>query len=267
MTEKMPLTKLNGQRIYNGVVKGNMTLRQLAECFDCSFEQFFVECKKIIGHVEWPRVERADRKNAKTPSRKDEKSMQQKKYPYISKAQKKQIIQSEMETVQEQLQISQVVLEDFHKRHEKAKKDEMMIKKSYEDAVQRRVWTEEHLERAKNQVERYQKRIDQLQQKLDEFVIWLVAPGYKGEIPRGKLITVVPFDGYNLIVEKGDDLLNDVSFAEMMGLGFETLRDADTALEFAKLVLKYQFECEEEFKILVDDERIISILRAQEVEI
>ena len=267
MTERIPLGKLNGQKIYRDVVKGNMTLQQLAECYACSWKQFFAECKRLVGQEEWPRVVKADKKNQKKPSRKDETSMAKPKTSQKDNEFKKQAIRREMAIVQEKLGISQHILEDFTQRVTKAQADEVAAKKLYDETVKRRKWAEDSKVKAEVQVNNYQNRIAQLQDKLAELDVYLVAPGYKGQIPKGKLITVALIPGYHVTLEQGEELLNEVTFAEVMRLGFETLREADMALEFAKLVLMYQLECEEDYHILVDDERIIRILRGQEVDI
>lgn len=267
MTERIPLGKLNGQKIYRDVVKGNMTLRQLADGYACSWKQFFAECKRLVGQEEWARVEKADKRNQKKPSRKDETSMTKPKKSQQDNEFKKQIIRNEMATVEEKLGISQHILDDFTQRVTRAQTDEVAAKRLYEETVKRRKWAEDSKAKAEAQVYNYQNRIAQLQDKLAELDVYLVAPGYKGQIPKGTLITVALIPGYHVTLEKGDELLNEVTFAEIMRLGFDTLMEADMALEFAKLVLRYQLECEEDYHILVDDERIIKILRGQEVDI
>jgi hypothetical protein len=266
MTERIPLNKLNGQKIYRNVVKGNMTLQQLAEDYDCSFEQFLAEAKRIIGQFEWSRVEKADKKNQKKDSRKDEREMAVVAKNQQDNEKRKKNIMDEMESVEEKLSISRNVLEDFRQRVPKARKDEAAALNVYQEAVARRQWAEDQETKAFNQVQNYQNRMIQLVNKLAEFDLYLVAPGYKGEIPRGRLTSVLPIEGRKVTVERGNGLLNDISFSVMLGLGFDSLNEANDAIEFAKLVLKYQLESEEPFKVLVDDERIITILMMQEVE-
>lgn len=269
MTEKkLPLCKLSGPKIYNNVAKGVMTLRQLAEGYDCSYEQFVVECKRKISPFEWKRILKANSRNEKmASSRKEEARMTERKPRQQINAQKKQTLLEEMATVLEKANISRAVTADYENRLEEAQKAEANAKRILQEAQERLARLTRETASSKEQDARYEERICQIQAKLDEFNIYLVAPGFKGEMPRGRLVSVVLFEGYNMTVEKGDDLLNDVSFASMLDLGFETLKEANTALEFAKLVLKYQLESEEQYQILVDDERIITILRGQEVEI
>lgn len=264
--EKMPLKKLTGVKIFNSVIKGKMTLRQLAENYDCSFEQFLVEAKKLVGAVDWKKALQASKRNE---GKKEGTTMKFKTTPYPpqTKEAKKKVLEDELAIVQEKARISRVVTEDFENRFAESTKVEAEAKRAWEEAKKNLDWVSEQLESSRKADARYEERIRQIQNKLDEFNVYLVAPGYKGEMPKGKLVVVSPIEGYNVTVEKGDDLLNEVSFANMLELGFETLKEADTALEFAKLVLKYQVECEDEFVILVDDERIITILRGQEVDI
>lgn len=268
MTEKkLPLSKLNGTKIYNSVAKGVLTLRQLAEGYDCSFEQFVAECKRVINPTEWRRIMRADERNQKIATNRKENSKMADKKLQQCNAKKRQILLEELQRVQEKAGISKTVTEDFEGRVEVLDKEVARLKKLLAEAESRLEWATKNLASSKKEDANYEERIRQIQAKLDEFNIYLVSPRFKGEMPRGKLISVVPFEGYNVTVEQGDDLLNDVSFASMLEMGFETLKEANMALEFAKLVLKYQVECDDEFKILVDDEKIIAILQEQEVEI
>lgn len=267
MTERIPLNKLNAQKIYRSVVKGNMTLQQLAEQYDCSLEQFFAECKSIIGRIEWSRVEKTDKKNRRKNNRKDDISMVKGKNNQNDTENKKRAIQDEMASVREKMGIAEVVLEDFSARLPKAQREEAAAQKLYQEKNNNRRWVEEQKDRAEKQVRNYRNRMEQLQRKLAAFDLYLVAPGYKGEIPKSRLIAVAPIEGYEVTIEKGEELLNEVTFTEVMELGFETLAEANMALEFAKLVLMYQLEYEEEYNILVDDERIIAILHRQEVDI
>lgn len=268
MTEnKLPLCKLSGPKIYNNVAKGVMTLRQLAEGYDCSYDQFVAECKRIVSPFEWKRIMKADSRNEKMAGIRKEAKMTEKTPRQQINAQKKKVLLEEFATVQEKAGISKAVTEDLEKRLLEAQKAEANAKRIWQEAQERLGRLIQQTQSSKEQDARYVERLSQIQAKLDEFNLYLVAPGYNGEMPRGRLVSVALFEGYNVTVERGDDLLNDVSFSAMLDLGFETLKEADTALEFAKLVLKYQLECEEEYQILVDDERIITILHGQEVEI
>lgn len=267
--EKMPLSKLNGHKIYNSVAKGVLTLRRLAESYDCSYEQFLAECKRKISPFEWKRMLKADGRNQKIEVKREvETNMKTtSKIPQQYKDRKKQALLGELAIVQEKADVSKKVTTDFEGRVAEAQKAEAQAKHAWEQAQERLIWATQNLESSQNTDAKYEERIRQIQNQLAEFDIYLVAPGYKGEIPKGKLVSVVSFDGYNVTVEKGDDLLNDVSFADMMELGFETLKEVDVALEFAKLVLKYQVEYDGDFEILVDDQKVITILKGQEVDI
>ena len=267
MTEKIPLTKLNGPKIYSCVAKGTLTLQQLAECYDCSYEQFLAECKRKVSPFEWKRILKANERNQKLSRQRGKAEKMTTTQTKLAEERKKKALQEELAIVREKAIISKSVTRDFEGRYAKAQKEEEQARLDWEQAQKRLAWTEQNLKESQEADARYEERIRQLQDKLDKFNTYLVAPGYKGKMPKGKMISVIPFEGYEVTVEEGDDLLNDVSFASMLEMGFETLKEANTALEFAKLVLKYQLEFEGKFKILVDDEKIITILRGQEVEI
>lgn len=100
-------------------------------------------------------------------------------------------------------------------------------------------------------------------QEMDAKLIYLVAPGYKGELPAvGQLISVVPFE--RATIEFGSDLYKEISAMDLLESGFDRISEAKAAYDFARLVIKYEIQ-DIEVTVLVDDDRIKRILTAQEV--
>lgn len=98
-------------------------------------------------------------------------------------------------------------------------------------------------------------------------VIYLVAPGYKGNLPKlGRLISVVAFKDTTVEVDdKIGELIHEPTRAEMRNSGFTDNKEMFTAYDFASLVVKYATSAET-VKVLVDDERIKRILEGQGLE-
>ena len=99
--------------------------------------------------------------------------------------------------------------------------------------------------------------------KLDERVIFLVAPGYHGELPQyGTKISVVPMEGKVKTEDVSDITLVDMTLQD--AFEFETIAEAKAANQYLKLVAKY-FLNDKEYKLLVDNELMLNILRKQQL--
>lgn len=120
-------------------------------------------------------------------------------------------------------------------------------------------------EKLKN-LQRWQDCLSNIKANIREMeakLIYLVAPGYKGELPAvGQLISVVPFE--RATTEFGSDLYKEISAMDLLESGFDRISEAKAAYDFARLVIKYEIK-DIEVKVLVDDDRIKRILTAQEV--
>ena len=100
-------------------------------------------------------------------------------------------------------------------------------------------------------------------QKLDERVIFLVAPGYHGELPEyGTKISVVPMEGEVKTEDVSDITLVDMTLQD--AFEFETIDQAKAANQYLKLVTKY-FLNDKEYKLLADNELMLNILRKQQL--
>ena len=98
-------------------------------------------------------------------------------------------------------------------------------------------------------------------------MLFLVAPGYKGEFPRfGKLISCRRFyDRPYVRVEKIGELLEEVTESEVKGMGYDNHNHAKAILDFAKLVVHHIAYSEKDIKvyILCDDSRVYRVLETQ----
>lgn len=98
--------------------------------------------------------------------------------------------------------------------------------------------------------------------------IYLIAPGYHGEIPEyGRLISTEPIAGIeNVEIQNGDLLFNDENLSDMMACGYYDVREYMRAIEFAKLCIAFMTE-HSHCTILIDDEKISNVLKTQGLEI
>lgn len=98
-------------------------------------------------------------------------------------------------------------------------------------------------------------------------MLFLVAPGYKGEFPRfGKLISCRRFyDRPYVRVEKIGELLEEVTESEVKGMGYDNHNHVKAILDFAKLVVHHIAYSEKDIKvyILCDDSRVYRVLETQ----
>jgi hypothetical protein len=129
---------------------------------------------------------------------------------------------------------------------------------------------EENYQNSINKKEELEVKLSEITDEIEHLSqrrIFLVAPGYHGEIPNfGRFISTEEIIGMNVEIKKGDLLINDESLNNMMLCGYYDIREYMRALEFAKLCIAHIVECDQ-YTILVDDERISKVLETQEIEI
>jgi len=129
---------------------------------------------------------------------------------------------------------------------------------------------EENYQNSINKKEELEVKLSEITDEIEHLSqrrIFLVAPGYHGEIPNfGRFISTEEIIGMNVEIKKGELLINDESLNNMMLCGYYDIREYMRALEFAKLCIAHIVECDQ-YTILVDDERISKVLETQEIEI
>ena len=145
-------------------------------------------------------------------------------------------------------------------RLKKAKANLAQAKKEQKDA-------EAELNDSRDSLKRWQECLQNIESQITELenqVVYLVAPGYHGEMPKhGKLISVVEMTGVTIEDTEGIDLVHPLS-AEDMFL-FDSMREAKEAYKYLRLVIKYACLGTEKYKLLVDSDEIQTLLRKQEV--
>ena len=103
-------------------------------------------------------------------------------------------------------------------------------------------------------------------EELQKSRIYLVAPGYHGEMPKyGRFISIMEIQGIDdLQVEdvRGVELVKQMTAEEFFL--FDTMQEAKSSYSFVKLVSKYYFDGLD-YTILVDDDSIIELLKRQEL--
>ena len=98
-------------------------------------------------------------------------------------------------------------------------------------------------------------------------ILFLVAPGYKGEFPRfGKLISCRRFPNKPYLkVEHRSELLQDVTESDIKAMGYENPYHIKAVLDYAKLVAHHVVYSPKGTKlyILCDDSRVYQVLETQ----
>lgn len=98
--------------------------------------------------------------------------------------------------------------------------------------------------------------------------IYLIAPGYHGQLPEyGRFISTEPIVGLdNVEIQTGEVLFNDENLSDMMACGYYDVREYMRAIEFAKVCIAFMTE-HSHCTILIDDEKISKVLKTQDLEI
>ena len=148
------------------------------------------------------------------------------------------------------------------KRLKQAKANLAKAKKEQKDA-------EAELNDSKDSLEKWQECLQNIENQIAELehqVVYLVAPGYHGEMPKyGTLVSSVEIPdvpGVTIEETNGVELVSPLS-AEDMFL-FDTMQEAKQAYKYLRLVIKYALS-DKEYHLLVDSEEIKILLRKQEV--
>ena len=285
--EKKAPSMLTGPKIYNFIVKGNGTLRQLAAEYACSYDVFVDTCKAKIGSREWPRVVKADARNAARP-KKEVTTTGIKEDPNTTK---EDTIMEQTKNLNAKIEAAKLALEaaDAVRMNQRyiwltckekvdvAKDDVDQLRKKLENARKKltdlvlcRNEAKDALRLAENDQEIARARLKNLENELEQMnKIYLIAPGFQGEIPEvGRLVSSISMTMEGLELEFGEELVREPTLAELLETGFDSVKDIRLALEFAKLVIKYQTsEQADKVVLLVDDDRMKTILHQQGVDI
>lgn len=280
--------RLRPQTVFSAILEGKKTFAELAPDYGYTTEAFEAEVLAKVGPKEFARLKKeSDRHEANKTKKQQKKTRTTKKNTTEEDSnmknekvvtretllRQKENAQREINTAIAVVDAEAALLEAEGKKVETAEKDVNIaeaaltaaknVLKEAKKAYQKQ---ERVLKEKKDGLSKWQtclSNIDASIQELDAKLIYLVAPGYQGELPTvGKLISVVPFEGAT--IEQGDELYKEPTSMEMFCSGYKLIEEVMNAYNFARLVIKYEV-LDIEVKVLVDDDRIKRILKSQEV--
>lgn len=244
--------RVTPESIISQILEGHKTFADLAPKYGMTEEELKRVVSKIVNDKDYPRLLKASNKYIVARSRVGNKKISCKE----KVGKQKEIGASRQEMATE--------LSSIEKKITKNKTEKEQTEKKVEQV-------EIELKELKNQLERLNKdreKLDQNKEKLiiqikeiDSKNIFLVAPNYKGKLPCfGTMISVVPMEGMQL-EDLSDVVLTSEMSAEDIFL-FNDMEEAKKVRNFIKLVTKY-FVDDIKYKLLVDDEKVIILLKKQ----
>lgn len=155
-------------------------------------------------------------------------------------------------------------LKFYEKQVRKSEERVAIVKSNLNEAIHLRNQQELKLGEARKTLSDWNSALILIDERINEITspnLYLIAPGYNGIVPAtGRLRSVVPFK--RAAVEYGRELYKEPSIDALLDSGFENVKDLKAALDFARLVVLYDSQ-DAEFEVLVDDARIIKILKDQ----
>lgn len=290
--------RLSVQPVFTGVLEGTKTFAEMAQKYGLTLKDFEDELRAKVGTKEYNRLKKKSKRNEDGKGEDNMKEPRIKKKPTaattapatgigatITGSKAKNVVtretlqhkledaQREVNVAEENVNAAKALLEaerskvsEAEENVDSAKKALAMAEGALQEAQKAFKMQEKVVDKKQQAHKAWQDCLANIEQSIrdmDAQLIYLVAPGYKGELPTvGKLISVVPFEGATL--EKGEELYKELTVADLLNTEFDTMAETRQAYDFARLVIKYEI-LDIEVTVLVDDERIKNILRAQEV--
>lgn len=278
--------RLRPQTIFSAVLEGRKTFQELAKKYGFTLENFEKELLSKVGPKEFERLKKANERNGaknhktKTPKNKpkinsenENENCPAKEEKELTEVENKPLTERE-KMLQQKANAEQKIaslekeIEEAEARYNEEKLKVTEILRALRAARTKRSAAQKERDIKKSTLSQWQMCLSSIEARIKEIdseTIYLIAPGYQGNLPTaGKLISSEPFEG--AIVEEGEALYKDPSMEDLFNSGFDRICDASNAYRFARLVIKYDFEGINA-KVLVDDERIKRILKDQGLEI
>lgn len=246
-------------QIFAALKKKGLTFCELAKKYECSEDVFLRHVRTQVGPVEFRNLLEYDKKNQSKVQKQKEDTAMEKPADYKAQledarqkceaAKLKVVSQEEIVGIAEQKEKSaHESLEEAKKAFEEASKDLRKQRRALQDA--------------NTTLKKWKESVEMISSMIEENMTFLVCPGYRGELPKkGKLVSSASIEGCTQ--EQGGELFTEPTVSELFESGFETLTQASEAYSYAKLVIKYKLEYTGDFRILVDDDRILKILERQ----
>lgn len=263
--------RLRVQTVFSAILEGHKTFGDLAPQYGMSEEEFADLLRHKVEKKDFIRLQRESERNKVRRAQKEQQENTEKRQ---TRQEDMEVTQMSRETLQIQLdnasqQISLLenmtipaakdILHNAEAEVSEAEKKLAVANKARNLAKKALRQKEESLTKWKERYDGIMKQIEELDNKK----IYLIAPDYKGEIPKyGTFVTVIPMEGAT--IEHADDvpLLHEMSLED--AFMFEEMHQAKEAYAYLKLVAKYLFESKE-YNLLVDSDAIMTLLYKQEL--
>lgn len=287
--------KMNLKRIYSQIVKYGMTIPELAKEYGMVEKAFIERLKQGLNLKLFSDVQKANERNLKKqrcnngavsaePATKPFKEKNVTKSPEKPKEEtvKKAVVSSvnDMEalekkkvTIAGEITSEKVKLGEATKILDDCEKDVAEKQSAYDSAREALKEAKSVRGKAEKTVTKHSQSIANLEVRLGEVeaqitelknnVIYLVAPGYKGEKPEfGTYYSTSEVEGYDKlsIVEVSEEYVIEPKFKDMFLSGYDSLQDYMKALRFIMLCVEYTFK-EISYTVLADDERLKKLLK------
>lgn len=286
--------RLSPQTVFSAILQGGKTFEEMAPEYGLTTEQFEDLVLTKVGEKEFARLKKASTRNQSNKPKKKAvgaPSEQTNKPSEMTEEAEKETITMSMSSEISKLNASLVDVEreigtlsviiggkksifDAEKEKlSKAKANKRKAETALEKAKERynaaktaSDKAEAELASSQKELENWQERKSAIEQQITELQkrqIYLVAPGYHGEMPKvGTFVAVTQIEGTTLEDVKDVELVKELSAQDIFL--FDSMQEAKEAYNYVRLVMKYYFG-DKEYKLLVDNESIIILLKKQEV--
>lgn len=259
-----------GPQIFESILKKGQTFKDMAQQYGVSETKMREHTQQVVGAKDFSRLLKKSERTQKTINKaKESKTMRKRvtsKVSVINSNTTLTQLKMRREEAQEKLNAAiglqesrEGLLKAAKLEQQKAAEDLENAKKAFADANQLVLEVEEGLNQAKEVADNWCRQVDELDAEIKKREIYLVAPGYKGELPAtGRKIAVVPMEGCELETSGVKTKITvDSSLLELFDDSMQLFKATVT---FVEVVCKYR-QNNVQFEMLVDDDRIVQVLR------
>lgn len=261
--------RIEATPVFKAILEGERTFMDLAKKYGVDIKVFEKVLREKVGDKEFERLQNASKSNWQKRRRKSDKPKKPKQSNHKRKptTKRQKLIEQKAELAQK-IESLTLNVEEEERNVAEAEEKVAAAESALENAKMERKAAKERLSGRNKKLAKKRAEYESVEKeirKMDEENVYLVAPGYKGKRPDvGVFISVIAFAGVK--VETGLELFKEPTGEEVLNSGFSSIEGANNAYNFARLVTKYQYEGIEA-TILVDDPRIVSILKNQGLEV
>ena len=283
--------RLRPQTVFSAILQGGKNFEEMAPEYGLTTKQFEDLVLTKVGEKEFTRLKKASERNQQSNQQRkrneavpgeqaSEVNEQVKETTTMSIATEISNLNASLSDVEREILTLTVILDGqksiFDTEKEKLREAEQSkhnaeialekAKKRYDDAKLASDEAKAKLVKSQKELKGWEERKATLEQQIAELQkkqIYLVAPGYHGEMPKiGTFVAVTQLEGAILEDVKDVELVKELSAQDIFL--FDSMQEAKEAYNFVRLVMKY-YCGDQEYKLLVDNESIITLLKKQEV--